>query len=244
MVTGAGRGIGRAIALELGRQGAAVVLNYAQSAEGASEAVEEISAAGGRAIALQSDLASVHQSKAAVTAAVRAFGHLEILVNNAGVDPRVPFEEVTEELWDRILAINLKAAFFCSQAAVQEMKKAGKGRIINISSVHGEATMPQLAVYAASKGGMNAMTRQLALDLGVHKITVNAIAPGSVFVEKNTYAPAVRALEIPVGRVGRPEDISSVVAFLASDQTDWLTGQVITVDGGTTARVFLNLAAR
>jgi glucose 1-dehydrogenase/3-oxoacyl-[acyl-carrier protein] reductase len=161
-------------------------------------------------------------------------------VNNAGIDPRCSFFDVRAEMWDNVLATNLRGAFFCAQAAAREMRNAGGGRIINLSSVHGQATMANLAAYAASKGGIDAMTRQLALDLAPFRITVNAVAPGCVQVEKNTFDAVVRGREIPLGRVGRPLDVAHTIAFLASDAAEWLTGQVITVDGGSTGRLCLD----
>jgi glucose 1-dehydrogenase/3-oxoacyl-[acyl-carrier protein] reductase len=243
LVTGAGRGIGRDIAIHLGGLGAAVALNYAHSQKGACTAAEQIRSAGGNAIVLQADVQFPAQVAEMVAQVVERLGRLDVLVNNSAIDPRKPFLEVTEEFWDSVIDTNLKGAFFCAQAAAREMSRKGRGRIINISSVHGQATMEEYSVYAASKGGMNALTRQLALDLAPWGITVNAVAPGCVQVEKSTYDPAVRGKEIPCGRVGHPRDISAVVGFLASDATDWLTGQVITVDGGSTTRLFLNVAA-
>jgi glucose 1-dehydrogenase/3-oxoacyl-[acyl-carrier protein] reductase len=241
LVTGAGRGIGRVIALRLAAQAAAVALNYSKSEQGAQAAAEEIRSGGGQASVHQADLSSPEQAARLVRTVAERAGRLDILVNNAAIDPRMPLFEVTGEFWDSVIDTNLKGAFFCAQAAALEMEKTGRGRIINISSVHGQATMNHMAVYAASKGGMNALTRQLALDLAPLGITVNAVAPGCVQVEKSTYDPASRGKEIPAGRVGHPSDVAEVVAFLASDATAWLTGQVITVDGGTTARLFLDL---
>jgi glucose 1-dehydrogenase/3-oxoacyl-[acyl-carrier protein] reductase len=242
LVTGAGRGIGRVIALQLAAEGVSVALNYAHSEEGARRAAAEIESAGGQAAVIAADVAQLQQVEGMVAKVIQRFGQLDILVNNSAIDPRKPFLDVTEDFWDLVIDTNLKGTFFCSQTAAREMMRVGKGRIINISSVHAQATMNHYAVYAASKGGMNALTRQLALDLAPFKITVNAIAPGCVQVEKSTYDPASRGQEIPCGRVGHPRDISAAVAFLASDETDWLTGQVITIDGGSTTRLFLDLA--
>jgi len=243
LVTGAGRGIGRDIALHLGELGAAVALNYAHSEKGAHTAAEAIRALGARAIVVPADVRSPVAVSGMVAKVVEQLGRLDILVNNSAVDPRIAILDVTEEFWDTVMDTNLKGTFFCAQAAVREMVRQGGGRIISISSVHGQATMNKFAVYAATKGGINALTRQLALDLAPYGITVNAVAPGCVQVEKSTYDPASRSREIPRGRVGRPRDISTVVAFLASDAAEWLTGQVITVDGGTTTRLFLDLAS-
>ena len=243
LVTGAGRGIGREIALHLAELGAAVVLNDLQQEAGARGAADAIAAAGGTAEVWRCDIRDT-AAVGGMTAAIAAqLGRLDILVNNAAIDPRCSFFDVSAEFWDDVLGTNLKGAFFCAQAAAREMRKHGQGRIISISSVHGRASMPNLAAYAASKGGIDALTRQLALDLAPSGITVNAVAPGCVFVEKNTFDPAARGREIPAGRVGTPRDISTVVAFLASDAASWLTGQVITVDGGTTSRLSMNAPA-
>jgi NAD(P)-dependent dehydrogenase (short-subunit alcohol dehydrogenase family) len=241
LVTGAGRGIGRGIALRLAAQGATVALNYPLSEQGATSAASEIRNNGGHAWTEQADVSVATQAAELVEAVAAQSGRLDILVNNAAIDPRKPLLEITEEFWDSVIDTNLKGAFFCAQAAAREMQSHGRGRIINISSVHGQATMNHMAVYAASKGGMNALTRRLALDLAPHGITVNAVAPGSVRVEKSTYDPERRGREIPCGRVGLPNDIAEVVAFLASDATEWLTGQVITIDGGSTTRLFIDL---
>ncbi|HWR51821.1 MAG TPA: glucose 1-dehydrogenase [Bryobacteraceae bacterium] len=241
LVTGAGRGIGRGIALELAAHGAAVLLHYNQSAAGALAVADTITNTGGRALTHQCDIRDVAAVEAMVARAADEFGRLDILVNNAGRDTRRPWGEVDEAFWDEIIGANLKGAFFCAQSAAKVMARAGWGRIINISSVHAQTTLTNLAVYAASKGGMEAMTRQMALDLGPLGITVNAVAPGCVQVEKNTFDPAERGAEIPLGRVGQPRDVASLVAYLASDDAGWITGQVVTVDGGSTARLFLVL---
>lgn len=168
------------------------------------------------------------------------FGRFDILVNNAAIDPRCPVLEISPEFWDDILSTNLKAAFFCAQAAAREMRKGGGGRIVNISSVHGQACMPNLTAYAASKGGINALTRQMALEFAGFGITVNAVAPGRVLVEKSTFEPESGAADIPLSRVGTPRDIAAAVAFFASEESAWITGQVLTVDGGTTTRLSLH----
>ena len=240
LVTGAGRGIGRGIALYLAEQGAAVALNDLEPANGAEAVADEIHRRGGRAFVHAADVRCIDLIERMVAAVVEQFGRLDILVNNAGIDPRCGFFDTTGEFWDNVLGTNLKAAFFCAQAAAREMCKSGRGRIINVSSVHGQTTMANLAAYAASKGGINALTRQLALDLAPFRITVNAVAPGCVQVEKNTFDPAIRGQEIPMGRVGAPRDIAQVIGFLASDAAEWLTGQVITVDGGSTSRLCLD----
>jgi NAD(P)-dependent dehydrogenase (short-subunit alcohol dehydrogenase family) len=242
LVTGAGRGIGFGIACRLHREGASVVFNDRVAGEAALRYVETRS--GGRnAIFHQTDISRLTQVEEMVKRTVGEFGRLDILVNNAGIDPAVPFLQVSEKVWHQVIDTNLKGAFFCAQKAAQEMCKAGQGRIVNISSVHAQATMPGFSVYSASKGAMNALTRELALELAPHGITVNAVAPGAIEVERFVNDPLydrdALAAEIPSGRVGKPEDISGMVAFLCSDDAAWLTGQVITVDGGTLTRLYL-----
>jgi NAD(P)-dependent dehydrogenase (short-subunit alcohol dehydrogenase family) len=243
LVTGAGGGIGKVIAQHLAAEGATVVINYLRSEKGARDTAEAIVKARGRAIIHKADVSDVAQGRAMIERTVGHFGRLDILVNNSGVDPSAPFLEVTEELFCKVIDTNLKGTFFCSQFAAQEMRKRGQGRIINIGSVHGRATMPGFSAYAASKGAIEALTRQLSLDLGPFNITVNVVAPGAVEVEKfvadPAYDPQMVGKEIPMGRVGYPRDISGAVVFLASEDAAWITGQVITIDGGTMARLYL-----
>lgn len=243
LVTGAGRGIGKGIAEHLALEGAAVAINYSHSEDGARATAEGIIERGGRAIVQQADISSVAQARALVERTAAHFGRLDILVNNSGVDTSAPFLDVTEEAFHHILDTNLKGSFFCAQFAAREMAKAGHGRIISIGSVHSQATMPGYSVYAASKGAIDALTRQLSLEMAPLGITVNTIAPGAVEVEKFIGDPAYDAqavgAEIPLGRVGYPGDISAAVVFLASEDAGWLTGQVITIDGGTLARLYL-----
>ncbi len=242
MVTGAGRGIGFRIACRLRQEGASVVFNDRDASETALREVET-NAGGRKAIFHQADISRLTQIEEMIERTIGEFGRLDILVNNAAIDPAAPFLQVREDVWHQVIDTNLKGTFFCAQKAAQKMAKAGHGRIINISSVHAQATMPGFSVYSASKGGMNALTRELALELAPHGITVNAVAPGAIEVEKFVNDPLydrdALAAEIPSGRVGKPEDISGMVAFLCSDDAAWLTGQVITVDGGTLTRLYL-----
>lgn len=242
IVTGAGRGIGRSIAYELGKHGAKVVVNYAHSEAGAQSLVGEMIGEGMDAIAIQADVSVVKEIESMTAKVISHFGRIDILVNNAGVDPTEDFLQVTEGFWDRVIDTNLKGTFFCTQACVKEMIKTGKGRVIHISSVHGNLTMPRYSAYAATKGGINALTRQLALDLAPFQITVNAVAPGAVEVEKFTDVPGFSELKdyIPVGRIGVPRDIASFVRFIASDESDYFTGQIVTVDGGSSTKLFLS----
>jgi NAD(P)-dependent dehydrogenase (short-subunit alcohol dehydrogenase family) len=243
IVTGAGRGIGKGIAQRLAQEGAAVSVNYFHSSAGALETVEGIRKAGGRAIAIHADVSDVAQAAELVRQTVAEFGQLDILVNNSGIDPACPFLDVSEELFHSVINTNLKGVYFCSQHAAREMRKSGTGRIINIGSVHSHASMPGFSVYAASKGAIDALTRQLALDLSPFGITVNGIVPGAVEVEKFVADPCYDReginREIPLGRVGLPRDISGAVVFLASEDAAWMTGQVIVIDGGTLSRLYL-----
>jgi glucose 1-dehydrogenase/3-oxoacyl-[acyl-carrier protein] reductase len=241
LVTGAGRGIGLRIGCRLREEGASVVFNDRE----VSEAALSLEADGeqGTAFFHQADISQIRQIEEMFDRALRKFGRLDILVNNAGIDPTAPFLRVGEDTWHSVIDTNLKGAFFCAQKAAEIMCKAGEGRIVNISSIHSHATMPGFSVYAASKGALNALTRELALELAQYRITVNAVAPGAIEVERFLADPLYNrealAKEIPAGRVGKPEDVSAVVAFLCSRDADWLTGQVITVDGGTLTRMFL-----
>jgi NAD(P)-dependent dehydrogenase (short-subunit alcohol dehydrogenase family) len=244
LVTGAGRGIGRAIASTLAREGARVVVNYPDDAAEAGGVVAEIRDAGGEAVAVRADVAVDAARRAMFDETIGRFGRLDVLVNNAAFDPgRRDVLEVDEELFDRVLAVNLKGAFFCAREAARLMILAGRGgRIVNVSSIHGQANMPGHAPYSLSKGGLNALTRQLAIDLAPHRITVNAVAPGFIEVERTmrnfpNYSRETIAARIPVGRVGLPGDVAALVAFLASEASGYITGQVIPCDGGKSVRM-------
>ena len=239
IVTGAGRGIGRGIALELSRAGARVVINYFGSEQMAQELVAQIREAGQEAIAIRADVAKSVDVNHMVAETVRQFGSLDILVNNTGITILKPFLEDTEEIWDRTIDTNLKGAFLCSLAAAKIMAEKNAGKIINISSVNGHATIPGLTHYAASKGGIHMLTKAMALDLAPYQINVNCIGPGTIEVEKYfndpNYDAEIWGQGIPWGRVGYPEEIGKAVVFLASDDADYITGQVFYIDGGITA---------
>jgi NAD(P)-dependent dehydrogenase (short-subunit alcohol dehydrogenase family) len=239
IVTGAGRGIGRGIALELSREGARVAVNYFSSERMARELVEQIREAGQDAFAIQADVSKSVQVNHMVSETVERFGGLDILVNNTGITILKPFLEDTEEIWDRTIDTNLKGVFLCSLAAAKVMAKRGGGKIVNISSVHGHTTLPGLTHYAASKGGINMMTKAMALDLAPYKINVNCIGPGTIEVEKYFNDPKYDREKwgrgAPWGSVGFPADIGKTVVFLASDEANYITGQVLYVDGGITA---------
>lgn len=248
IVTGAGRGIGSGIALRLAQEGAHLVINYAHSAAGAEEVAERIRAIGQQAITFKANVSKADEVQAMVERTVETFGRVDILVNNAGIDPHVPFLEMSEEQWDWIIDTNLKGNFLCSQAAAREMVKTGGGKIIIISSIHSFMTYMHITAYATTKGGLNAMTRQLALELAPDHINVNCIAPGAIHVEKfysvMDYDPHMFDHEIPIGFIGYPEDIGAAAAFLASDDAKFITGHVLVVDGGTTARMLLGVSEK
>ena len=236
LVTGAGRGIGRAIALEFARRGAAVVVNYNKSAEAAEALSVEIKAAGGKAAVFQADVSNSTQAQNLVKFTVDTFGDLHILVNNAGITRDTLIMMMSEEDWDSVLTTNLKSTFNCSKAAVKHMMRKRYGRIINIASVAGQMGNPGQTNYSASKAGQIGFTKSLAREVATRNITVNAIAPGFVDTEILD-AMSPETLEamlkmVPLGRKGKPEEVAYAAAFLASDQAGYITGQVLGVDGG------------
>ncbi len=236
VVTGASRGIGRAIAIELARRGAAVVVNYHNSAQAADEAAAQIKTASGQAAVFQADVSDLKQAQGLIKFAVDTFGKLDILVNNAGITRDTLIMMMSEEDWDAVLATNLKSTFNCSKAAVRHMMRKRYGRIINIASVAGQMGNPGQTNYSASKAGQIGFTKALAREVAARNITVNAIAPGFVDTEiLDAMAPEIleAALKlVPLGRMGQPEEIAHAAAFLASDRAAYITGQVLGVDGG------------
>jgi glucose 1-dehydrogenase len=238
IVTGAGRGIGRAIAMGYGREGAAVVVNYSQSGSAAEEAAKAIRDAGGKAIAIRADVANLDDHDPLIETTLKQFGALHVLVNNAGVEFHEPVLGATPQTWERTMGVNLKGAYFLSCKAASVMVRSGGGKIINISSVHDVEPLRDRAIYCISKGGMTMMTKSLAFELAEHNIHVNSISPGAILTDMNrkhlTESPRrVRLLDkIPCKRIGEPEDIVGAAVFLASSESDYVTGATIYVDGG------------
>ena len=240
LVTGAGRGLGRAIAKALAQEGALLAINYRESLRGAHEAAEDATRFGGRAITVRADVSRASEVRAMFAEVHEAFGRLDILVNNAGVFLRTPFLDVTEPQWDDVLNINLKGTFLCAQAAGRVMTAQQSGVIVNLASGGGLSPRPGYetsAPYAASKAGAIMLTRRLALELAPH-VRVNAVAPGIIESRPGWSEDSRRRLGAVslLGRVGTPEAIANAVVFLVSDDASSITGHVLNVDGGVVLR--------
>ena len=236
LVTGASRGIGRAIALDLAQRGATVVVNYNASAAAAEEVVAAISAAGGKASAMQADVSKFDAAQALVKYTVDTYGRLDILVNNAGTTRDTLLMTMKEDDWDHIMATDLKSVFNCCKAASRGMIRQRAGRIVNITSVIGLAGGAGQTNYAAAKAGVIAFTKSLAKEVGSRGITVNCVAPGFIPTAlTNVLTDEQKEMAIkatPLGRFGTPEDVAHAVSFLASDLAAFITGTVLSVDGG------------
>ena len=239
IVTGGNSGIGMAIVLELARQGARLVIDYVAHPE-ATEALEkQVAALGDQVIGVDADVSKVADLQRLVDATVKRFGRLDVMVNNAGVETRTSVLDTTEAQYEKVLGINLRSAFFGTQLAAKQMvKQGGGGRIINISSIHEDWPMPGNIAYCLSKGGMRMLTRTAGVELAPHNILVVGVAPGAVATPINLVTMKDPALmqrlnaAIPLGRMAKPEEIGSVVAFLASDQSSYMTSTTLIVDGG------------
>ena len=236
LVTGGSRGIGRAVCLELARQGARVAVNYAGNAAAAEETVKACEALGAEAFAIQADVADAAASEAMVKEVLARFGRLDILVNNAGVTRDGLMPMMKEADWDAVLDTNLKGAFHCMKAVYRPMMKQKYGRIVNLSSIVGLRGNAGQANYAASKAGLIGLTKSMAKELAARNVTVNAVAPGFIDTDMTAALPE-KAREamlttIPMGRLGQAEDVAKAVAFFAGDESAYVTGQVLCVDGG------------
>jgi glucose 1-dehydrogenase len=239
IVTGSSSGIGAAIALAFATEGAAVVINYSRHPDSAQKVLDEIESAGGKGIVVGADVSDPKEVESMIQKAVDAFGRLDIVVNNAGMEHRMPFLETPFEVWQETIAVNLTGTWLGCQAAAKQMVAQGDpGRIINVSSVHEDLAMLTNSPYCASKGGVRMLMRTLAVELAPHEITVNNIAPGAIDTPMD--APLKQdpdkmkelLAEIPLGRMGKPEDVANLALFLASDASSYVTGSTLFVDGG------------
>jgi glucose 1-dehydrogenase len=239
LVTGSGQGIGQAIAECLGAAGASIIVNYRSDLSEAEETKARVEAAGSKGFIVRADMGVVSDVQNLIQQGIEYFGKLDILVNNAGIEKSGNFCDVTEADFDAVMNINLKGVFFATQTVVKHfLATQNPGKIINISSVHEELPFPNFTTYCASKGGLKMMTRNLAVELGSHGININNVAPGAIHTPINddllNSPDKMKSLlqNIPLGRIGQPKDVASLVAFLASSDADYITGTTFFVDGG------------
>lgn len=237
LVTGARQGIGKTIALSFAREGSTVIVNDVDLSE-ANAVAAEIDKLGGRALAIKADVSRSQEVKHMVKEAIRSFGKIDVLVNNAGIQTERAFLRLSKKEWQRVLDVNLKGVFLCSQAVAREMIKQGGGKIINISSIHQFRPRSNIAHYAASKGGVMMLSKVMALELARYKINVNCLAPGAIETTMNQAVLDSRELkdkmssQIPWGRMGTTEDVAKAALFLASADAEYITGSTIYVEGG------------
>ena len=240
VVTGASRGIGRAIAVALSKDGADVAVNYVRDAIGAKETATAVEATGRRSLLVQADVGRREQVEAMVACVLQHFGRIDILVCNAGVLTRTPFLELTDEQWEKVVTTNLTGPFLVGQAVARQMVKQGGGKIINVSSEVATRALPNLSHYCASKGGLRQLTKAMAIELAPYGINVNAVAPGTTETDINRDRLAVpeerkiRLTRVPIGRFNQPEDVAAAVVFLASSGSDAMVGATVAIDGGST----------
>ena len=240
LVTGSGRGIGKGIAIELAKAGYDLGIHYSSSAEGAQDTAQKCRALGARAEVYQADIRHVAEIRAMFDAFFAAFGHIDLLVNNAGITRFQPFLEATEEMFDTVVNTDLRGTYFCAQAAARNMVENGvKGVIINISSNHAQGCWPAASFYAAAKAGVDKLGRNIAMELAPHGIRVVTVAPGYTHIPENDRPGAGRpawidaiSRRIPIGRIAEPEEIGRAVVFLASDGAGCITGTTLSIDGG------------
>jgi len=239
VITGASLGIGSAIALAFAREGAAVAVDYRSHPDKAKEIVEQIGGFGGRAVSVHADVSNPDDVRNLVQKAVEEFGRLDIIVNNAGIEEKMPFLDTPLEVWNKTIAVNLTGAWLgCQVAAKQMVNQGGSGRIINVSSVHEDLPMPTNSSYCAAKGGLRMLMRTIAVELATHNITVNNIAPGAVDTPmdarlKGAPDQMLELLsEIPLRRMGKPEEVAALAVYLASDAASYVTGSTFVIDGG------------
>ena len=240
IITGGSSGIGRTIALAFAREGAAVTVNYVgDDPDEAEDVVKQIEDAGGKAVSVRADVTAQEDVEDLVCKTVEEFGRLDVMVNNAGVEDQMPFLETPLEVWNKVIAVNLTGTWLGCQVAAGRMVEGGEpGRIINISSIHEERSMPNNSPYCAAKGGVRMLMRTIAVELAPHGITVNNIAPGAIEtpinenLEENPDQLEKLLSEIPLGRMGRPEEVAEMALYLASDASAYVTGSTFLIDGG------------
>ena len=239
VITGSSSGIGSAIALAFAEEGAAVAVDYRSHPGEAKEIVDQVESSGGKAISVHADVSSPEDVKNLIQKAVEEFGRLDVMVNNAGTEEKIPFLETPLDVWNRIISVNLTGTWLgCQEAARQIVNQGGSGRIINVSSVHEDLPMPTNSPYCAAKGGLRMLMRTIAVELAPHNITVNNVAPGAVDTPMDAPlkedANRMQKLlsEIPLRRMGRPAEVASLVVYLASDDAAYVTGSTFVIDGG------------